>query len=70
MHLPVKRQHRSRKNERLEVRVTADQKRLIERASELRGSTVTDFVVATTTFAMVTRTCTSMGSRSILSDSA
>lgn len=42
----VKRQQRSRKNERLEARVTPDQKRLIERAAELRGSTVTDFVVA------------------------
>jgi uncharacterized protein (DUF1778 family) len=42
----VKRQQRSRKNERLEARLTPDQKRLIERAAELRGSTVTDFVVA------------------------
>ncbi len=45
MHQAVKRQQRSRKNERLEARVTPDQKRLIERAAELRGSTVTDFVV-------------------------
>jgi uncharacterized protein (DUF1778 family) len=44
--MAVKRQQRSRKNERLEARVTPDQKRLIERAAELRGSTVTDFVVA------------------------
>lgn len=42
----VKHQQRPRKNERLEARVTPDQKRLIERAAELRGSTVTDFVVA------------------------
>ena len=37
--------HRSRKEERLEARVTANQKRLIERAAELSGTTVTDFVV-------------------------
>jgi uncharacterized protein (DUF1778 family) len=42
----VKHQQRPRKNQRLEARVTPDQKRLIERAAELRGSTVTDFVVA------------------------
>jgi uncharacterized protein (DUF1778 family) len=34
------------KKERLEARVTRDQKRLIERAAELRGTTMTDFVVA------------------------
>jgi uncharacterized protein (DUF1778 family) len=45
MHQAIKRQQRSRKDERLEARVTPDQKRLIERAAELRGSTVTDFVV-------------------------
>jgi len=45
MHQAVKRPQRSRKAERLEARVTPDQKRLIERAAELRGSTVTDFVV-------------------------
>jgi uncharacterized protein (DUF1778 family) len=45
MHQAVKRQKRSRKDERLEARVTPDQKRLIERAAELLGSTVTDFVV-------------------------
>ena len=38
------RQH-SRKQERLEARIAPDQKRLIERAAELRGTTVTDFVV-------------------------
>ncbi|MGA2483566.1 MAG: DUF1778 domain-containing protein [Candidatus Acidiferrales bacterium] len=38
------RQHSS-KSERLEARVTREQKRIIERAAELRGTTVTDFVV-------------------------
>jgi uncharacterized protein (DUF1778 family) len=33
------------RNQRLEARITKDQKRLIERAAQLRGSTVTDFVV-------------------------
>src|SRR5215469_13882543 len=37
---------RARKEERLEARITPDQKRLIERAAELRGTTVTEFVVA------------------------
>lgn len=37
---------RSRKEQRLEARVTRDQKRLIERAAELRGTTVTEFLVA------------------------
>src|SRR5262249_8433385 len=32
--------------ERLEVRVTAEQKRLIERAAALQGRTVTDFALA------------------------
>src|ERR1700732_2046612 len=32
--------------ERLEARVTSAQKRLIERAAELRGTSVTDFVVS------------------------
>jgi uncharacterized protein (DUF1778 family) len=32
--------------ERLEARVTSEQKRLIERAAQLRGTSVTDFVVA------------------------
>lgn len=39
-------QHRSRKEQRLEARVTPEQKRLIERAATLRGTTVTEFVVA------------------------
>jgi uncharacterized protein (DUF1778 family) len=37
---------RSRKEQRLEARVTREQKRLIERAAELRGTTVTEFLVA------------------------
>lgn len=36
---------RTRKKERLEARVTPEQKRLIARAAELRGTSVTDFVV-------------------------
>jgi uncharacterized protein (DUF1778 family) len=32
--------------ERLEVRTTSAQKRLIERAAELRGTSVTDFVIS------------------------
>src|ERR1700674_3160026 len=39
-----RRQH-SRKEQRLEARVTPEQKRLIERAATLRGTTVTEFVV-------------------------
>jgi uncharacterized protein (DUF1778 family) len=39
------RHQRTRKQQRLEARVTPDQKRLIERAAELRGTTVTEFVV-------------------------
>jgi uncharacterized protein (DUF1778 family) len=35
----------SQKRERLEARVTVDQKRLIARAANLRGTSVTDFVV-------------------------
>jgi len=37
--------HRPRKEERLEARVTPAQKRLIERAAALRGTSVTEFVV-------------------------
>jgi uncharacterized protein (DUF1778 family) len=33
------------RSQRLEARVTAEQKRLIERAAEIRGTSVTDFVV-------------------------
>ena len=35
-----------RRLERLEARVTHEQKRLIERAAQLRGTSLTDFVVA------------------------
>jgi uncharacterized protein (DUF1778 family) len=35
----------SRKEERLEARIAPEQKRLIERAAELRGTTVTEFVI-------------------------
>ena len=37
---------RSRKEERLEARITPAQKRLIERAAALRGTSVTEFLVA------------------------
>lgn len=37
---------RSRKEERLEARVTPEQKNLIARAAALRGFSVTEFVVA------------------------
>lgn len=35
------------KDERLEVRVTSEQKRMIERAAEIRGTSMTDLIVAT-----------------------
>lgn len=38
-------QRRRVRGERLEARVTADQKNLIERAAALQGRTVTDFVL-------------------------
>ena len=38
-------ERRSRKEKRLEARVTPAQKRLIERAAALRGTSVTEFVV-------------------------
>ena len=41
----VKARKYSRKLERLEARVTREQKRMIERAAELRGTSVTEFVV-------------------------
>lgn len=37
---------RSLKEDRLEARVTPEQKRLIARAAALRGSSVTEFIVA------------------------
>jgi uncharacterized protein (DUF1778 family) len=42
--LQVRRQ--SRKPERLEARLGREQKRLIERAAQIRGTSVTDFVLA------------------------
>lgn len=38
--------HGRTRGERLEARVTADQKSLIERAAALQGRTVTDFVLS------------------------
>lgn len=43
---PFATKRRSRKQERLEARLTPRQKHLISRAAALRGSTVTEFVVA------------------------
>ena len=40
-----KRSQKAYKKERLEARVTPDQKRLIERAASLRGTSVTDFII-------------------------
>lgn len=37
---------RAGRGERLEARVSADQKRLFQRAAELQGRTLTDFVIA------------------------
>lgn len=42
--LQVRRQ--SRKPERLEARLAREQKRMIERASRIRGTSVTEFVLA------------------------
>lgn len=42
------RSHSRRKQQRIKPRITPEQKRLIERAAELRGTTVTEFVVAST----------------------
>jgi uncharacterized protein (DUF1778 family) len=42
----VKTLRRSLKQDRLEARVTPDQKKLIARAAALRGSSVTEFIVA------------------------
>ena len=36
---------KAKKHQRLEARITSTQKRLIERAATLRGTSVTDFVV-------------------------
>ena len=42
----VLQRRRARKQQRLEARLTPEQKRLIERAATLRGTTITEFVVA------------------------
>ena len=44
-HQGLKARKPSAKVQRLEARLTREQKRIIERAAELRGTTVTDFVV-------------------------
>lgn len=44
-HAATKRRVRVRKDQRLETRLNSVQKSLIERAAELRGTTITDFVV-------------------------
>lgn len=44
-HQGLKTRKPSTKVQRLEARVTREQKRIIERAAELRGTTVTNFVV-------------------------
>lgn len=44
--MPQAQQKRSRKGERLEARLTPAQKRLMERAAALRGTSVTEFVVS------------------------
>jgi uncharacterized protein (DUF1778 family) len=41
----IRRQHHPRKEQRLEAGVTTEQKRLIECAATLRGTTITEFVV-------------------------
>ena len=43
---PLKIARRSQKQERLEARVTREQKLIIERAARIRGTSVTDFVLA------------------------
>ena len=42
---PTRNQSSSRRVERLEARVTPDQKRLLKRAADAEGRTLTDFVV-------------------------
>ncbi len=43
--IPIATTRRPAKRERLETRITPAQKRLIERAARLRGTSLTDFVV-------------------------
>src|SRR5580693_3993774 len=45
--MPLQTESTRQRDQRLEARVTADQKALIERAASVQGRTVTDFVVAT-----------------------
>lgn len=45
MRRPLRARQSSRKEERLEARIAPNQKRLIKRAAELRGTTLTEFVV-------------------------
>ncbi len=42
IHMPL----RQSKRERLEARITPEQKRIFERAARIRGTSLTDFVVA------------------------
>jgi len=42
----IQARRQSRKPERLEARLAREQKRLIERAAQIRGTSVTDFVLA------------------------
>ncbi len=46
LHQPALKDIKTRKLERLEARLTREQKRFIERAANLRGTTVTEFVLA------------------------
>lgn len=45
MSAPLKRSRNGEKVERLEARLTADQKELLQRAASLQGRSLTDFVV-------------------------
>ena len=49
-----KAQMRFRKQERLEARITREQKYIIERAARIRGTSVTNFVLASAQQAAVT----------------
>lgn len=47
MPLAAKKNHRqSRKIERIEARIHSEQRRLIERAAALKGSSISDFVIS------------------------
>ena len=48
MPLPAKRNHRqTRKIERIEARIHSEQRRRIERAAALKGTSISDFVITT-----------------------